>query len=224
MMDLGDTFPEKENANFFDDTNWQVIRINYQLLNRLENNLYYETLKTAIEKAENSLYIPIYEIINEDEKHSRYGYENKDENKSKLNEEQLDELEKIGLEKINRWNETKDLLKIKQFSHILKAWKFWGGGNKYNKFIKDTINSDEKFVTFLSYFLNIVRSVSGNDYVENKSWKLDYDYLLKFIDKSILKEKVEDIKENSYENLNEKEKIAIDKTINKLNGINDRYD
>ena len=138
LMDIGDLFPEGDIGFFATSNSIRVIRIFYQLMRRIENQTEcFSIYKRAMSQAENSIYTVTHELYMLRAAHGRDGSK-KDiapEEKRMVSAEQLDELEKIAVEKLHFWAEERNLAEHSQLPRILFSWKALEGAESVEKFV-----------------------------------------------------------------------------------------
>jgi predicted KAP-like P-loop ATPase len=93
-----------------------------------------------------------------------------------INKDQVLALKRIVIEKIRRFAQDGTLLKIPEFVYILKLWLNWDEEYLVKEWVKITISTDQKLITFIEKFLN--KGTSNGEI----SYRLDYEGLTLFID------------------------------------------
>lgn len=120
-------------------------------------------IKTAIEKSQNSLFIAVQEVGEENRTQGKYGLKKINYNKNQLfNSEQMEILEKLTSQKINEWNEDGRLKCHPNLAEILNYWKNWEP-SKTSELIHNMITNDEdlfKFINLFTYETSGRRSVN----------------------------------------------------------------
>jgi predicted KAP-like P-loop ATPase len=167
LIDIGDVFNQEPETSFFYSSRFRISRITYQLLSRIENrHERFKILKNAFINAEMSLCTIIEEIASNDSEHGRFGREKQKarEENTLIEANDLDELEKIGLNLIEKWNDKDKLLETKELLDILFRWKEWGGAERINNFFKDKSNFPHNAPNLLVKLLNERSSQRSDEY------------------------------------------------------------
>lgn len=228
LMDIGDLFPEGESGFFEIDTPMRILRICYQLSQRLDSHeKRFKVFKNAMEKTTRSLYTIVYEVSVQDQQHGKY--HSKDtptpEGKRTVNAEQLKVLENIALNKIETWANDGRLKKHKKLAYILFRWKEWDGDNKVNEFVKNIIKNDEGLIDFITAFLTKSTSQTMGDYVYRTHWRINLKSIEEFIKINKIESRIRKIiNSNKYTHFDERQKIALRTFIDTIDGkIKDNF-
>lgn len=222
LINLGDLFPEGDTGFFAFDTPIRVLRITHQLLRRIDDHKdRYNLLKTAFEKADQSLYTIVHEVSVQDQEHGRYGLNDKPrpEEKFTLRDEFLDELEKIAYEKIKLWAGNGRLAEHEKLPGILYRWENWGSKNDVSDFITDILKTDDGLVDFISSFLSKSMSHGMSDYVGRFHWKIPLDSIKRFVDPESIKDRLREISQrDDFNRLPEEKQKAIRLFLDTIDG------
>lgn len=228
LIDIGDLFPEGESGFFEIDTPMRILRICYQLSQRLDTHeKRFKVFKNVMEKPTRSLYTIVHEVSVQDEQHGKY--HSKDtptpEEKRTVNAEQLKVLEEIALSKIETWANDGRLKKHKKLAHILFRWREWGGSDKVNRFVENMIESNEGLIDFITAFLTRVTSHTERDYVYKIHWKINIKSIEEFVEIKKIEPRIRKIiNSEKYTHLDERQKIALKTFIDTIDGkIKDRF-
>jgi len=222
LMDIGDLFPEGESGFFVIDTPMRILRICYQLSQRLDSHeKRFKVFKNAMEKATKSLYTIVHEVSVQDQQHGKY--HSKDtptpEGKRTVNAEQLKVLENIALDKIETWANDGRLKKHKKLVYILFRWREWGGGDRVNRFVENMIESDEGLIDFITAFLTRSTSQTMGDYVYKIHWKINIKDIEEFVEIKKIEPRIRKIvNSEKYTHLDERQKIALKTFIDIIDG------
>ena len=164
----------------------EIMRIIFQLFKRdndKERN--YEVLKNSISLSK-GIFGPIQKIALESSR------TNKESNRDHLLEEdQLSELQKLCIEKINTIEKEK-LLKNKNFLYILYRWKERGEEKDWKQFISETKSEEKLFWLFLKQFISETKSQVMGDYGYKVNKKFNHESLIIFLDLDTVKKKIEE--------------------------------
>jgi predicted KAP-like P-loop ATPase len=227
LMNISDSFPEGDSGFLSIDTSMKILHIFYQLLHRFDNHeKRFMILKNAIERANNSLYIIVREVVLLDQQHGRYDSTKIAEPEEELtvNSEQLTELEKIACGKIENWAGDGRLKTHRNLLFILYRWKEWGHENQVDKFAKDMIESNDGLIDFIASFLSKSTSIQGSDYVGRIAWKINRESLEKFINLEEIEPRIREIMLSSnFNNLEDRKKLALNTFIDTIDGRNGDY-
>jgi len=228
LMDIGDLFPEGESGFFEIDTPMRILRICYQLSQRLDSHeKRFKVFKNAMEKATRSLYTIVHEVSVQDQQHGKY--HSKDtpipEGKRTVNAEQLKVLENIALNKIETWANDGRLKKHKKLAYILFRWKEWDGDDKVNEFVENMIKNDEGLIDFITAFLTKSTSQTMRDYVYRTHWRINLKSIEEFIKINKIESRIRKIiNSDKYTHFDERQKIALQTFIDTIDGkIKDNF-
>lgn len=225
LMNIGDIFPEGETGFFQTGTSMRILRLFYQLSNRFEDQKErFELFKNAIIKAEKSLYTIVDEIIVQGQQHGKFRSSERPldaEERRTVNFEQLIILESLASEKIEFWANDGRLQKHEQIISILRAWKDWGHEEKVKKFIDKMICDDTGLIDFITGFLSKMRKWGISDYIQKENWYISIKNIKKIFDTDIneIEKRIRQIHFSStFDNFNQKQKLAIQLFLDTLDG------
>jgi len=213
LMDVGDMFQDGPRGFFATDTPMRILRIFYQLSHRYkEPERRYKIFADAIGNAKKSLYTIVNEIGVQCQQHGKYGFKEKaepTENKT-VNPDQLDELVKLALKKIEEWAENGKLAEHSQLLSILFMWRRWNDIAHVTDFVQLLIKDDKGLIGFIKHFLSDVRSRGMSDYVERVSWRINLESVKIFVDLNEVDKRLRKLQSKpQYDDLEDKEKLAI---------------
>lgn len=167
LIYIGDKIEDNTGKFFLFPFRLGISHIIYQLLIRIKNkNERFKILRGAFENAETSLCTIVDEIAINDTEHGRFG-RTKDKEKAGnelLDEKDLDKLENIGLNLIEKCNDKNGLLEKKDLLNIIYRWKEWGGVSYVNKFLIDKSNSKKDTSILLTKLLSVSKTYKSNEY------------------------------------------------------------
>ena len=213
LMDVGDIFPDVERGFFTTGTPMRILRLFYQLSHRFkEHNKRYEIFAGAINFAKMSIYTVVNEIGVQCQQHGKYGFKEKPEppENTTVNSDQLDELVKLALAKIEEWAESGKLTEHNHLLSILFLWRRWDAPEQSQKYVQSLVKTDEGLIRFIKHFLSDVRSHGMSDYVESVSWRISLDSVETFLDLNDVDKRLRKIRtESHFSDLDDKEKLAI---------------
>lgn len=228
LMDIGDLFPDGSRGFFAIDTPMCIMRLFYQLSHRFkEHKKRFEIFANAIAKAKNSLYTIVNEIGLQCQQHGKYGFKEKPEppENTTVNSDQIDELVKMALKRIEEWAESGKLVRHGHLLSILFMWRRWNDPKHVSSYVQSLIKTDKGLIEFIKHFLYDVRSHGMTDYVERVSWRINLENVKTFIELEEVDKRLREIKSTpEYNHLEDKEKLAIQTFLDTRDGkIKDRF-
>lgn len=213
LMDIGDFFPEEKESFLVFGTPMRIIRICYQLSNRFGNHdKRFEIFKNAIEKATRSLHTIVLEVSIQGQQHGKGPVRDEPlpEIERTVNENQLNELERIACKKIRTWADDGRLKEHNRLPYILIHWNEWGDSESVKTFVLNMIADNEGLIKFVTSFLYEIKSYGLTDYSVRINWKIHPEEIGKIIDLDLIEPKIRNILSSPlFEQLSEKEKLAI---------------
>lgn len=178
LMDLGDLFPEGQGGMFERDTSMKVMRLMYRLSQRYEShNERFALCRSAIEQASRSLYTVVREVGLQGQQHGKFRANNEPadpEEKRTVNPAQLEELEKLAVQKISQWAEDGRLNAHPNLISVLYKWKHWSadGPARVATFVDAMAKDDEGLLTLLAGFEGKAFVSSGSDHVSRVEYRI----------------------------------------------------
>lgn len=178
LMDLGDIFPEGQGGMFERDTSMKVMRLLYQLSQRYEDQgERYVLFRTAIEKANRSLYTLVREVGLQEQQHEKEGKSREPpdpEEKRSVRPEHLAELEKLAAAKIEAWSRDGRLRVHPSLVSILYSWKRWSANGDENvaAFVDAMIKDDEGLLTLIAAFESKALVSGWSDHVGRIEYRI----------------------------------------------------
>lgn len=223
LMNVGDTFPNKESGFLGIDTPMRLLQIFYQLSFRYTTHPErFKLFKDAIQYTNESIYTIVNEVAVQDQQHARYGYAEKTLplNELTVNSDQLDILEELALKKIRFWAKKGKLKDHANLISILFRWREWSkNNNEVIKYVKSITKNTKQIIHFISksmwystIYSDTVKKVP-NISIENLSNFIDIDRTHKSVKKFMTSNKVA--------TLNEEEKTAANLFLSQLNESNE---
>ena len=214
FFDIGDELiiPEDEGKGFLSWRNdIRMERIIWQLLWRYnDKNKRFEILKNAFENGK-AISVMVKELISFWKQHGKYGGTKKSDKDILLDENHLETLQEIVLDKIKEAVKEGKLLNTPFLSSILYRWKEWGNEGEVRDWVSNVVASDEKLPIFLSKFLQKTSPATITDRVAKIRWRLNPNWLKDFIDVDILEKRCNEVLSNDsiVATLDDKQKLAI---------------
>ncbi len=221
LMDIGDQFPENKVKSLYSfDTPMKVLRVFYQLSKRFpDHNSRFELFQKAIKNSENSIYTIIHEVGTQDQQHGKYSKDKELPIESlTVKPEQLDELHKLALEKIEKWEKKSELVTHDHLGAILYRWKEWAGIERVKIFVNNIISSDKGLVNFVRAFLGSTISYGMSDHTGNVSWKINLNDIKEFIGLNEIEPRLRKIYKSDLDKYSEMERLAVTTFIDIFDG------
>lgn len=187
LFDISDNLPDERMGLFDFGIDVEMMRLVYQLLMRNQDKRKnYEMLKELIPTSLG--FSGFIETIYLDDKKQN------EQNKMTVPYENLDELKKICISKLNDMRVS--LLDIKNLPFVMYRWKEWDG-DQYQEFINE-INKDNSYLLkFIEKFISVSRNQAAGDYGVTCNKEFNYKNLSDFLDIQTVKNSLEDIKRNN---------------------------
>ncbi|HEX5329792.1 KAP family P-loop NTPase fold protein [Sulfuricurvum sp.] len=199
LMDTGDAFPDEDEGKFSFGISMQIMRIFHQLLIRVENKKErFEILKTAMEKAENSIHIMTEDVSIHMQEHGEYDKEAEPTSQCLIEKEDLLILKEILLSKISTWIERHNLLEHENALSILYVWLRLQN-EQAKDYVSKQIQDENNLLLFLKLFISYGRRQSANDYTMYTYKTYNYKDIDMFIDIETVIERVRNIHVNEDE-------------------------
>lgn len=230
LMDVGDSIPEGKTGISEFDTPMRILRISYQLSHRINSQeKRFDIFKAAISSTKDSIYTIVHEVGVQGQQHGKATSKKEldPEDKRTVNSKQLEELEKLAVQKIEMWAKDDRLSKHPHLVSILYSWKRWivPDSNSHKEFVKTLLQTEEGLVRFVTAFL--VKSVSYGmgDYLGKINWRISLRNIEDFVPVKEIELKVREIvSSDKYEKLTEQQKLALRTFVDTVDGkIKDRF-
>jgi len=197
LIDLGDGFPEKKGIFEF-GKEIRVGRVIYHLLNKIEDkNERFEILNEAIQKANNSIDIPVSEVSSIMQQHGEYDKEAKYESQQLIANVHLQELKKTLNTKIEEWTAQYSFKDDKLSLSLLYIWKKLNE-DSIKAYLRATLEDEEELLHFLKIFNAISYSQSSGDYTTREHKKFNYKNIEDFIDYDFIENKIRELDVGEY--------------------------
>jgi len=217
LMDIGDLFPEGNGHFSLINTPMRIMRLLHQMLERFDNQEErFTILKSAIEKAERSLYTIVLKVSRLDDEHRKQDLKENPLAAERLtvSSEQLDELKKIVVKKIENWIEDGRLIKHRYLLEILFRLKEWGYEDKIKTIVDNIIKDSEALIDFVTSFFHC-----SSAYQEKTEWRVDIKSIEKLVDLAEIEKRVRQIFSSAeYEKLDGCKKLAIKTFLDTIDG------
>lgn len=204
LFNISDDLPEEKVGMWDFGADMDLMRIIYQLLKReVDKNKNFEILKEAIPSSK-GLFGPVQKASLESSRKEK----GRNSDEFLVPEDKIEELQKLCLEKIKS-TDTNDLLKHKNLLYILYRWKEWDKDKKWEDFIKEISDDDQKLISFASKFVSESKSQTIGDYGVKITKKFNYKGFGDFLNLEQTKTKLEGIKNQNTE-LYKNNKAVVD--------------
>lgn len=187
LMDWGDLFPEGQGGMFEQDSSMKVMRLLYQLTRRYgSHDERYALCRNAIERASHSLYTVVRAVGLQGQEHGKLRANNEPANpeeKRTVTPEQLEELEKLAVEKIVQWAEDGRLRTHRNLISILYKWKHWSadGDSQVAVFVGAMANENEGLLTLLAGFEGKAFVSGMTDHVSRVEYRISLKTVEEFL-------------------------------------------
>ena len=160
----------------------RIARLMFQLIRRCESQEErYKVLKEAFSNGE-AVEMIVNEVESLGQQQGKYGSQKRPESEWFINSGQLEDLEKIALQKIRETASNGELVQQSRAVQMLFRWRDWENIEVVKKYIAGIITSDESLADFLSLFLSQSSSWGMDDKVPRLQWRLDPKSIEPFVD------------------------------------------
>lgn len=231
LMDIGDLLPEAPRGMYSLDTPAHIMRLMYQLSERIKNqDERFKLYKEAIIAAQKSLHTIVHEVVVHGQHHGKLSSTPEEglepEEERPVSSEHLIELEQLAYEKIKQWAEDGRLGDHLRLIPILYQWKRWAkeGEKEVTAYIDNLIKSDAGLTKLIKAFVSQSVSHTITDEVGRINSYID----LKTVNDFIHVEKIEPmvrsiIEADSFKDLDEEQQKALKLFIDTVDGkVDDR--
>jgi predicted KAP-like P-loop ATPase len=214
LIDVGDLFPDEKRGFFYIDTPMKIMRLVYQLTHRnKDKEKRYRVLKNALQGAERSLFTVVNEVGIRCEQLGAYGYKKDSEppEDATVNLEQLDELVRIALSKIQMWAKDGRLQKHDKIIRILFWWLHCENQEVIQQYVESITKDENDLIEFIKGFLSEVQSHGMSDRVISSQWGINMESVGKFLDVDEVDMRLKNTRSKPlYNNLDDRAKLAVD--------------
>lgn len=216
IFDIGDKFilPEDEVLTLFgfgNDT--RVLRVTYKLLNHFDTQQErFKVLKRAFSNGK-AISVITLEIITRGQEHGKHGGREKPEKDCMISKTQLEELEKIVLNKIIEFSQKNKLLKTPMLPSVLYFWRTTQGEEIVKEWVKKATKEDKNLVNFLVTFLSLARSGEFGSKVAGSRWYIDPKRIEPYLDTTKILKRCENLLKKCPSWLKGRKKLAVEAFI-----------
>lgn len=202
LFDIGDDLPDEPREFFSIGADMHASRIiHWYLKQEKDAGKRGQILKEAVKVSE-GLYLPIMTASFESDPKER----EKNPDYFSVTDDDLKELHKICVEKIQNAAKAGTLAIHPKLLYILYRWREWASAAEPRKWVEGVIGSKEGLLSFLTAFLQRSTSHGMGDYVSREHWFISLKVVEDFIPAEVLNEKVAQL---TLEGLGEKEQKAV---------------
>ncbi|MFC5531266.1 KAP family P-loop NTPase fold protein [Cohnella yongneupensis] len=216
LLDITDSLPSERKGMADFGSDWDVMRVIYQLLKR-ENNkeLNYTLLRDAVNQS-SSLYAIFLKISTESPS-------NQNSKIKLLTEEHLADLKKLCIERLKIHTNDNELLENSHLLYILYRWKEWDQSDDLNLYIKRIVSDDVSLLKFLQKYRHHSHVTTMGDYVSRSLITFNFTNLSDLVPETDkIKHRIESIKSST--NLYDSYKEVIDSFVTNYGKEHDRDD
>ena len=173
----------------------RIGRIVEQLLRRQERSTRFEVLRAMANG--NALSIIVREVVTLGQQQGKYGVDSYSSEETWLiSAQQLEELEKIALKKVQD-AAPQSLLRTPNLTQVLEFWRQQTGDQEVKQWVQKAVSDDEGLVKFLEKFFERNFSQSASEAEQNRGYKLDLTGLETYLELPLIIDKVEGLTEKS---------------------------
>lgn len=211
LLSSGDFIPDGDISLLSFSSAMRIHRIIHQLLRRFDTTKErFTLLQNAINENNKSLYIIIHELNVLGEEHAEsedtfLPVEHRD-----INSEQLYQLYKLAVNKIEYWAKLGRLSEHPKLIPILEAWKNWGSEEACQLFVAQMVQEDKGLLAFLCAIFAEPIQQAISKLEKNPGWEKYIDTIENFIPIHLLEPHAKAMFEDlSFEKLREREQLAL---------------
>ncbi|MEL7657045.1 MAG: P-loop NTPase fold protein, partial [Bacillota bacterium] len=187
FFDIGDELVKCDNDEFFNTYIW-MHRILLKVLQNLQASTRLETLTNLMQEG-NATFVIVATVDYFGKQHGKYGGASDLDDERIFSLEQVNELEKIAIEKIENLAEQNTLLSVPEPRFVLRFWRDNVGDESVANWVRSYVAEDRNLVFFLGVFLQKIYSFSG--YIPDIQYRLDPELIKPYIDPSAVVDRVQ---------------------------------
>jgi len=220
IFDIGDKLilPEDETLTLFGLGNdIRMLRITYKILNCFSTQQERFTLLKRTFLKGKAISIMTREIVNRGQEHGKHGGRGKPEKDCMIDKKQLEELEKIVLNKIIELSQKNKLLKTPMLPSVLYFWRTMQGEEMVKEWVKKATKEDKNLVNFLVTFLSLTRSGIFGSKVAKSRWYIDPKSIEPYLDTTKVLKRCENLLKKYPSWLKGRGKLAVEAFIEGYN-------
>ncbi len=198
FFDVGDRLlpPEDKPSGMFDFGNdVRIGRIVGQLLRRQDRSTRFEVLKGMSNGK--ALSVIVREVVTLGQQQGKYDVDSSSpEQMWLISAQQLEELEKIALKKVQD-AAPQSLLQTPNLTQVLDFWREQTGDEEVKQWVQKAVGDDDGLVKFLEKFFERTFSQSASEAEQDPGYKLDLTGLETYIELPLVIDKVKSLTEKS---------------------------
>ncbi|GAB1544220.1 KAP family P-loop domain protein [Scytonema sp. NUACC21] len=203
FFEIGDKllkFEDERNAFFNMGNEFTIEYLINQFLERVEKPERSKILRDAMLKG-HAITTIVWQVISLGEQHGKYeAIRHKPEEERLVNVQQLEELEKLALEKVREAAQQDSLLRVPKLRIVLSFWRDSGSKQEAREWVQKIIQKDENLIHLLENFLVI-----------ESSYRLDPQWYASYLEPSEIIIRVRILADKS--GLTKNQKIALKQFI-----------
>ncbi len=197
FFEVGDQLRNTEDEkNYFDSISYEIERLINHLLERLEK-VEREKILQRIVLNGHAIATIVQQVISLGSQHGKYeSRRDKPEDQRILNTQQLEEIEKLALNKVRDAAQQENLLKAPNLRQILAFWRDLGNIEEVSQWVQEAIQKDQNLIYLLENFLTNIQG-----------YRLDPRWLSPYLDIDKIVKRFSDLAKKNE--LTENQKIAL---------------
>ena len=200
MLDVGDQLLEQEEDEsrgpFDFGSQWNIARVNWRLLRRLDESARFQILSEAI-TAGGSVSIIVHEVVLLGREHGKYDAQRQvPESERMVSSDHLTTLEQLALQKVRSKAHDGSLILTSGLPTVLHFWHDHAGTEEIRTWVGDVTSSDKGLACFLERFLGIGFSQVITSSIGRRFYRLDPKSLQPYLEPSQIVSRVSTLAEN----------------------------
>ena len=211
IFDIGDELPETQPGFYTFGADTHAYRIIYWYLRKEKDAHVRSKILKASMLESYGLYLPIDITSSEDSKIER----KKDPDSFIAHPDDIEDLKKICIVKINKAAATDVLRKHDKMIRILYCWRNWVSNEAPREWVQTLIQSNNGVITFLTALLSSSASHQMGDYVPKIHWRLSLKNIEDFISVDIVENKLRSINLNDLDDKGQRAVNAFNKALDR---------
>jgi len=217
LLNIGDELPvEKRGFSDF-GPDLELMWVVYPLLKRLPDPHDVCDLLVRILSDSTSVFTPVNVVS-----YLTYLSEQEEPGNLVLNSSQLQRLQELCVEKVQRARNQGSLQKVPHLNSVLFHWNQWGDPAEVRAYVADLIVTVEGVADFLVGFLTQVMSSTVGEHFVKSEWTIDLDSVAKYVEIEVLTDKITGLGDEDLASLSERPRLAIDTFKSKTGGIEEK--
>lgn len=225
LLNIADTLPQSPGGFFESDTSMKILRVMYQLTKRYDSQeARFDLLKTAIEFTEQSIWSPVRLVGILGQEHGKATSNDErlePEEDRTITADQLVELERLAIQKIEHWAGLGNLIDHKELASILFAWRRLAPDQieRIQAVAKGLVADNNGMIKFICAFVNEGTSQSLSDSVATRRWTIEPQSIAEFVNIDSITPRLRELLDSSeFTELNEEAQRAVRLYLDTLDG------